>query len=191
MENTHENLEHIEHTQHAAHDQFNRNVAVSMAIVAAVLAGVTVLSHWAHNETLLKQMEATDSWNYYQAKKNREGLYLGLQALDAAMAKDPSMDKNEHRYNLYAKEKQNWEEKASKYGNELRELEEEARSLQAESRHWHQRGVRYDIGQLFVELSLVLCSIAILTKRSVFWFTGIGAGALGAAIAVSAFLITR
>jgi hypothetical protein len=49
-----------------------------MAIIAAVLATVSMLSHKAHNNTLLYQgqattyhTEASDQWNYYQAKKQR------------------------------------------------------------------------------------------------------------------------
>ena len=40
-----EHLEHAEHAQHAAHNPFDRRVAMSMAIVAAVLACVAMLSH--------------------------------------------------------------------------------------------------------------------------------------------------
>lgn len=82
-------IEHAEHAAHAAHDDFNKMVTMSIAIVAAVLACVTMLGHRAHNETLLLQGEAlriqgealalqtnaskqsTDTankWAYYQSK---------------------------------------------------------------------------------------------------------------------------
>jgi hypothetical protein len=77
-----QHIEHAEHAAHAAHDNFNKQVTMSIAIVAAVLACVTMLGHRAHNETLLKQGEAlalqtiaskqsTDTankWAYYQSK---------------------------------------------------------------------------------------------------------------------------
>ena len=47
---TEHHLEHAEHAQHQAHDPFDRRVAVSMAIMAAVLAGVTLASHRGHTE---------------------------------------------------------------------------------------------------------------------------------------------
>src|SRR5689334_19409112 len=64
---------------------FDRRVAVTMAIVAAGLACVTMLSHGAHNESLLAQGEAnrmqtqsnifhtqaSDQWNFFQAKNIR------------------------------------------------------------------------------------------------------------------------
>jgi hypothetical protein len=72
---TEQHLEHAEHAQHAPLDSFGRQVAVTMAIIAAVLAGVSMLSHRGHNETLRLETEASinhtkasDKWGYYQAK---------------------------------------------------------------------------------------------------------------------------
>src|SRR5947209_19386436 len=92
---TDQHLEHAEHVQHHAHDPFDRWVAMSMAIVAAVLACVSMLSHRAHNQTLKLHIlandditEASNRWGYYQAKKNREYMYTADAALLAVLAKD-------------------------------------------------------------------------------------------------------
>src|SRR5580692_2596428 len=53
-----EHLEHAEHAKHAARDPFDKRVTVTIAIVAAVLAGVTMAGHKAHNETLLLSGDA-------------------------------------------------------------------------------------------------------------------------------------
>jgi hypothetical protein len=55
---TEHHLEEAEHVKHAAHDPFDKRVAMTMAIVAAALACVTMLSHRAHNQTLQLQNEA-------------------------------------------------------------------------------------------------------------------------------------
>ena len=57
MEGAHEHMEHAEHAGHA-HDPFDKRVAVSIAIVAAVLAGVSMLGHRKHNEVLQLTTEA-------------------------------------------------------------------------------------------------------------------------------------
>jgi hypothetical protein len=49
MANTHE---HPEHAEHNAHNPFNQRLAVSMAIVAALLAGISVVGHRTHNKVL-------------------------------------------------------------------------------------------------------------------------------------------
>jgi hypothetical protein len=239
MESTHENLEHIEHTQHAAHDPFNRNVAMTMAIVAAALACVTMLSHREHNETLRLQAEgnnlkteaailqteadtlktegntfqtqASDQWSYYQAKNIRNHEYKAFLALLAVLAKDSSAA--EARQKL----EEDWRKQTAKYDKELVEQKETAEKLEEEARkkveqgeeklkeagrkqaesedkqdashHAHRRGDRFDGSELAVELALVLCSIAVLTKRSTFWIAGIVCGVVGALVAVSVYLI--
>jgi hypothetical protein len=239
MENTHEHLEHIEHTQHAAHDPFNRNVAMTMAIVAAALACVTMLSHRAHNETLQLQAEsnnlkteaailqteadslktegntfqtkAADEWAFYQAKNIRKHEYEAFLDLLAVVTKDPSAD--EKRKKLEA----DWRSKTKQYDKELAEQMAKAKGLESqaqekvheaegklkqaeakqadseekgkESHHTHLKGTGFDLSELAVELALVLCSIAVLTKRAAFWFTGIGCGVVGLVVAMYTFFL--
>src|SRR5438445_140893 len=72
-EGTEKHLEHAEHARHAAHDPFDRRVAMTMAIVAAVLACVTMLSHRSHNETLRLQSDSLGIKNeaiHFQSQSN-------------------------------------------------------------------------------------------------------------------------
>src|SRR5437588_9965716 len=73
--------EEAEHASHHAADPFDRRVAMSMVVIAAILAGVKVMGHRTHNETLAYQIKAgvahtqeSDQWNFFQAKKMREVL---------------------------------------------------------------------------------------------------------------------
>lgn len=226
MENTHEQLENIEHTQHASHGGgFDRKVAMTMAIIAAMLASVTMLSHRAHNETLRLQGEANrlqteaniehtraaDQWGFYQAKNIRRHEYLAFGNLLKVMA--PAAGKESEQ----AKQIQFWEAKAKEYDGaddkkdegedaekkslkvirkEAEHLEEEAshkqheaHELLKESEHTHHRGDRFDLSELGVELGLVLCSLAVLTKRTPFWLFGIGAAVVGVVIAGTAYFV--
>src|SRR5260370_33987999 len=92
---TEHHLEHAQHTQHAAHNPFDRGVAMTMAIIAAVLAGVTLVSHRGHTETLRLTSEATtfhtkasDEWNLYQAKNIRNHECQMVLFLQAMLAKE-------------------------------------------------------------------------------------------------------
>lgn len=211
MENTSENIEHIEHAQHAAHDPFNRSVAMTMAIVAAALACVTMLSHREHNRTIQLLSEASilnseanafhtqsaDQWAYYQAKNIRRHNYQALKSLLGILANAPGSETER------AKAEKGWDKQLDQYKDELpehrskaeelrakaEEYEKEAREKQHQSEEAHHRGDRFDLAELGVELSLVLCSIAVLTKKAGFWFAGIACGVIGALVAVSAFMI--
>jgi hypothetical protein len=75
-------IEHAEHAVHATHDEFNKRVTMSIAIVAAVLACVTMLGHRAHNETLVLQGEALHIQGealQLQANATRESANAGKQ----------------------------------------------------------------------------------------------------------------
>src|SRR4051812_22444627 len=96
---TEKHLEHAEHSQHAAHDPFDRRVAVTMSIIAAVLAGVTLVSHRGHTETLhlatqaaTKVTEASDKWNEYQAQNIRAHEYRAYLSLEYLLSKDGIKD---------------------------------------------------------------------------------------------------
>src|SRR5438034_4734177 len=96
-------IEHAEHAVHASHDAFDKQVTISIAIIAAVLAAITMMGHRAHNETLQLQgealhertdasnhhIESSDQWNFYQAQNIRNHQYkqvLGL--LEVIAGKD-------------------------------------------------------------------------------------------------------
>ena len=59
-----------------------------------------------------------------------------------------------------------------------------------ESHFAHDRGTRFDLGELAVELGLVLCSIAVLMKKAAFWFSGMAAAAVGAVIAATVLFMS-
>jgi hypothetical protein len=239
MENTHEHLEHIEHTQHAAHDPFNRNVAMTMAIVAAALACVTLLSHREHNRTLQLQAEgnnlkteaailqteadtlktegnslqtkAADEWAFYQAKNIRRHEYEAYLRLLAVLAKDPGAESEKKQLEA------DWRSKVAQYDKELQAQMSKARGLEEgaqqkvekaeaklteaehkqehsekkieESHHAHHRGDGFDLSELAVELALVLCSIAVLTRRATFWYSGMICGAIGVLVAIYVFFL--
>src|ERR1700721_987621 len=89
-----EQLEHVK-------EPFERNVAVTMAIIAAALALVTVLGHIFANEELLAQQKASDQWAYYQAKSIRRYESDVARDMFAAMrndAKSQEYTKNAERY---------------------------------------------------------------------------------------------
>src|SRR6516162_4663984 len=90
------NEELQEHTEHAK-EPFDKKVAASMAIIAALLAIVSVGSQILSKEELLAQQKASDQWAYYQAKDIRR--YDSEIALDVLQAiKAESADKRVKHY---------------------------------------------------------------------------------------------
>lgn len=202
-----EHLEHAERAHHAAHDDFARKVAMTISIVAAVLACTTLLSHRGHTETLRLQGEANrlqteadilhtraaDQWGFYQAKNIRAHQYEALDQMLGVLAKQSGSDAAADKLRA------DWAGQVRKYEAELPPMQDEARKLEADagekieqaerrmeaSHAVHRRVDRYDLGELSVELALVICSVAVLTRQRSFWISGIVFGALGAALVLS------
>ena len=148
-------MEHAEHAVHAAGDDFNRKVTMSIAIVAAVLACVTMLGHRAHNETLIaqgealqiqgealsvqsdalkfqtlasmKRTDAANKWAYYQSKNifHLESR-ITVDLLKVLALNDKSQEE-------LAKVRGEHQDYVKKYDKKLPEIENEARGIEKEA----------------------------------------------------------
>jgi Domain of unknown function (DUF4337) len=163
-----------EHAEHA-HNPFDKRVAATMAIVAAGLAVVSVLSHLATTEEILKQQKASDQWSYYQAKSIRR--YASEVARDTFAAQ-----KNDKLSEQYAKN-------SEKYKHDDEEIQKEAHALEQESELKGKEELRLDYGEVFLELAIVLGSLSILTKRAEMWYLSMASAAVGAVLAVSTYWV--
>jgi glutamine synthetase adenylyltransferase len=159
-----------EHSHHASSD-FDKRVAVTMAVIAATLAIVAVLGHLETTEELLNQQRASDQWAFYQAKAIRRyqsevarDVLGGLGKIEAAQKYAGNMER---------------------YQKESEEIQHKAKELQLESDHAGRKALRLHFGQVFLEIAIVFASLAILTKRTLLWMTAMGSALIGVAIAAT------
>lgn len=246
-----QHIEHAEHAAHAAHDPFDKTITLSIAITAAALAFVTMLSHRSHNETLrhqadanskqteagrvetevglihaesnrlqtlasLYKTQAADQWAFYQAKNIRKHEYQSFVRLIAIIPRDKATDEARQEANDF------WTKQANKYESELAEMKIKAEKIDAKAEEYqrqasqvlerttevvkkkdvflnesedlihksheaHLRSDRYDLGELGVELALVLSSISLLMRQKRFWLVGIACGVVGFLVALSGY----
>jgi hypothetical protein len=198
MSSAHEHIEHAEHAEHAAHDPFDKRVAVSVAIVAAVLAGISMLGHRKHNEVLqlttqanIEHTKATDAWGEYQAVNIRDHGYEFVSGVLKEVAKaepkyaegfKPYIARAEDQHKKYDKRLPEQKGKAEKLGKEAE------KHIEA-SHHAHHQADRLDYGHLAAEFGIVLCSLALLTKRKLFWYAGIVSTMVALGLTISAYTL--
>lgn len=156
-----------EHAEHAS-SGFDKRVAASMAIIAAALAVMTVMGHISTTDELLKQQKASDQWSYYQAKSIRRHTSEVAKDVFTALGKSEGTE--------------SYTKSAEKYRKESEDIKLEAEKLEAESKVWGERALRLHFGGVFLELGIVFCSLAILTKRSFIWYSAIVLAVVGAVI---------
>jgi hypothetical protein len=182
MSHTEHHLEHAEHAQHAALDPLDRMVAMSMTIIAALLAAAAMISHRGHTETLRLTTEASDQWSFYQAKKIRTRAYESFIPMMEVLQPKPGTE------SVQKKALADWDKIVQRYKGsknhkgDLAEIKEKAEELQKASHGIHHNIDWIDYGHLGLELALILCSIAVLTKQRGFWYIGLAAAAVGLAV---------
>lgn len=167
-----------EHAEHAK-EPFDKKVALTMAIIAALLAVDGVMAHLLTTEELLLQQKASDQWSYYQAKSIRR--YNSEIATEIFRGFH-----NELNEPTAAK----YEKNIEKYRKESEEVSNEAKKFEAESKMKGDQAHRLDYGEVFLELGIVLASLAILTKRNLMWLGAIGSAVVGVGLALSMLMVT-
>jgi Domain of unknown function (DUF4337) len=163
--------------EHARHDPDKVPVAFTMAVLAVVVATVSLAGHRAHTEEILAQTRVTDQWAYYQAKtirRHSDQMFVDMNSF--FVSKDPAGS---------AELKEKYGAEAERYGKEQKDLEAEARKLEDETKLWRRRTDYYDLAEVLLEIALVITSITLLAEKRVFWYAGIFVGIAGTAVAVA------
>jgi hypothetical protein len=168
----HEVEEHVHH----AHEPFDKVVAGTMAGVASFLAIVSVLGQHFTTEKLLRQQQSSDQWSFYQAKNIRR--YVADSTIDLlkqAKAEPKSLEK--------------YQKDAERYQKDMDGIKEKAESLEKQSESAGERAESFHLGEVFLEIGIVLSSLAILTKRKPFFYGGAVASVIGLGLAIRAYLM--
>src|SRR5215468_7845556 len=170
-----------EHAEHAKHDPSLAPVSITMATLAVMVAIVSLLGHRAATEAVLNQAKASNQWAYYQAKNIRghqDKLFANLTAVTATSNPE-----------ALAKVREEYVQESERYKDEQKKVEVEARKLVEEVGIEQRKADRFDLGEVFLEIALVITSITLLSGRRVFWLFGLGLGAIGLVVALSGFLV--
>jgi hypothetical protein len=172
---------HDHAVEHAAHGGgLGQQVAIFSAILATVGAVVSVLGGHTQNNALLykndaviERAEASDQWNFYQAKSMKQN----MAEIAAATATDPKA------VAFYKGE-------AKRYAAEKKDVEKEARKHEAAYKGWIERSDRalhphhfLALSMTLLQIAIALASITVLTQKR--WLlaaaavSGLAGGSLG------------
>src|SRR5271167_4819785 len=136
-----------EHAEHGAHEPSMRPVAFTMSVLAVLVAITTVLGHRTHTEAVLRQNQATDQWNLYQAKK--------IRSSDTALAADLLSVMTITDAKGAEKIAKAYADHQAKWNDDLKEEQEKAEALETKVEQAEARADRFDIGEALLEIALV------------------------------------
>ena len=165
-----------------ATDPFEKRVAITIAILAVILSFIGNRGDNAKTEAIIKTNEASNQWGYFQAKSIK-GQMAAMQGelLGALGGAQP----DEAR----AKEIAHLHDQAARYDKEKEEIKKKAEELQQEAVRDSAINDRCDLAALLLQVGVVICSVAILSRWHAFWISGAALGLAGAIAGARAFFL--
>lgn len=153
-----------EHAEEASSSKSMRPVALTMSILAVMVAVVSMLGERSHTAAIINQAKASDQWNLYQAKKDRAHISgTAGEILTVIAPKNPGAEEQIEKDKKYVEK-----EKADS------EAETEvAKSFEEKVEHAELLGNRFNFAQVMLEIALVITSITLLTHMKFYWYAGI------------------
>lgn len=169
---------HHETGHHA--DPIGQKIGVLAAVLAVMLAIAGIESHRTHTAAIIHKSRANDEWAYYQAARMKyHNLELGQSLLAVLDANGAAADKMAADYKA----------QMQKYDRQAKDIQNQARQLEAACERDEDRGLRYDIGEGLLEIGVVLVSLYFISKRMMFPVVGAVAGVAGVIIALTGLLV--
>jgi Domain of unknown function (DUF4337) len=159
--------EHVKETAEHSGEAWISWVALSTAILAVLAAIAGLLSGQHVNEAMMNQIEASDQWNYYQAK--------GIKAsvLDAKMSLSGAHDESD-------------QSKRDRYEKEQEHIKSEAELKEAAAKsNFHKHEV-FARGVTMFQIAIAIAAISALTRKRHFWVVSLVFGLVGCVFLVLA-----
>ena len=169
---------HDHAVEHEAHKSgLGQQIAIFTAVLATVGAVVSFLGGHTQNEALLwkneavlKKAEASNQWNYYQAKSTKQN----LAELAVALTTDPA------KIEAYKAEVQRYAKEKAEIMKEAQALEAASKSANQMSEHALHPHEKLAVSMTLLQIAIALASITVLTKKT--WLLyGAGLSAFGGA----------
>ena len=182
------NPEELKESEEEARHSGQKTIGLTMAIVAVLLAMATLLGHRAHTEEVVLQGDRNTQWVNFDTKRMQRILHEDMASLSESL---PGAEKKAAEFKEKAKIEREGEPAKNgapaKDGTE--KIREKAQELDAEMKVTQRRADRYDAAELFLEISIVLCSIALLAGAKLYWRLSFVTTAIGIAVVVWGLLL--
>jgi Domain of unknown function (DUF4337) len=166
------------------------NYLALTTVILAVCATLSTFKGGSYStRSVMSQSQASDQWSYFQAKGikgylydlQREKLQLDLKAQTGRISPSVAAEYRE-RIEFYGR-------KAKKYEEERAKIEKDARQLEATRDGAQKHSKVFGMAVIFLQIAILLSSIAALLKKKLIWFAGLAVGIAGIFYFVDGFYL--
>jgi hypothetical protein len=166
------------------------NYLALTTVVFAVCATLSTLKGGGYStRSVMSQAQASDQWAYYQAKSikgyvyelQKEKLEMDLKAMKAGMSRSLAAE--------YEKKIHGYDGKIQKYDGEKTEIMKKAQELEVIRDETQKHSGAFGMAAMFLQIAILLSSIAALMKQKYFWYLGMASGCFGLVHFFNGFLL--
>ena len=165
------------------------NYLALTTIIFAVAATLSTFKGGGFStRSVLSQEQASNKWSYFQSKGMK--LYLYETQRDMLVLDLPRIPKSDKStIDSYQKKIDEYEMNVKRYEKEKEERKKDAESFEATRDEAKKHSNEFGLAVIFLQISILISSIAALIKRKYLWIIGIGVGTVGLFYFVNGFLL--
>ncbi len=164
-------------------------LALSTVVLAVCATLATFKGGGFSTRSVMSQTQASDQWAFFQSKSikgylyemQKEKLELELKALGPRRPRSVA-EAYEKKIAAYAK-------KIAKYEAEKGEIQRDAKRFEGVRDDAQRHGQIFGIAVIFLQIAILLSSIAALVKKKYVWLIGVAVGLVGIVYFVDGFLL--
>jgi hypothetical protein len=165
-----------------------------MAITTVLVAVAATLSTFKgggfSTRSLLNQTKASDDWAFFQSKSIKSYIYdMRCENLALQMELLEKQKGNEHVVAKYKEKIEDYKLKVKKYEAEKDTIKKEAESFIVQRDECKKHSDKFGIAVIFLQISILLSSIATLSKKKFVWICSLVLGSIGILYFINGFFV--
>ncbi|MDH4161387.1 MAG: DUF4337 domain-containing protein [Nitrospirota bacterium] len=152
------------------------NYLALTTVVFAVCATLSTLKGGGFStKSVMMQAQASDQWAYFQSKSIKGYLYeLQRDKLEMELKAGVRGAAGEYRKKI-----DYYQQEITRYKAEKEEIRKKAEEFEKTRDEARTHSGAFGMAAMFLQIAILLSSIAALMKQKYFWFLGMGAGCFG------------
>lgn len=161
-----------------------KKIGIFISVLAVVMAVVSAFAKAEANKMIVREVEASNGYAWYQAKRQRTYMNdLELKRIEIDLAGTVS----DTQRRLLEEQRSKLKAKNAEYDAENKDILAQSEAKKRDAEHSGHKHHRFEYSEILLHTAVVLSSLTLLTELTLFFRLGIAATAVGLGLAVFAW----
>ncbi len=171
-------------------DRWLTYLAITTVLIAVTATLSTFKGGGFSTRSLLNQTKASDQWAYFQSKSIKGYIFdMRRENLELQLAAIENQKGNEKLVEKYRSMIEDYKQKIKKYEEEKEEITKTASTYEKERDMSKDHSAKFGIAVIFLQISILLSSIATLSKKKFVWICSLILGVFGFFFFIDGFFL--